>query len=67
LDIDEKSLKIKERIFSTPDTAEMFKGNEEKLLNLFENFGNYRIDQHKEFGLNPVIVHGDTWFVKHST
>uniref|UniRef100_A0A915N9Z7 CHK kinase-like domain-containing protein n=1 Tax=Meloidogyne javanica TaxID=6303 RepID=A0A915N9Z7_MELJA len=63
LDIDEKSLKIKERIFSTPDTAEMFKGNEEKLLNLFENFGNYRIDQHKEFGLDPVIVHGDTWFV----
>nr|CAD2163292.1 unnamed protein product [Meloidogyne enterolobii] len=61
LDIDEKSLKIKERIFSTPDTAEKFKGNEEKLLNLFDNFGNYRIDQHKEFGLDPVIVHGDTW------
>uniref|UniRef100_A0A1I8B2B4 CHK domain-containing protein n=1 Tax=Meloidogyne hapla TaxID=6305 RepID=A0A1I8B2B4_MELHA len=65
LDIDEKSLKIKERIFSMPETAEMFKGNEEKILNLFECYGTYQIEQHKKFGLDPVIVHGDTWQVVH--
>jgi hypothetical protein len=42
------------------DSKELFNKNE--LLNLFERSGIYQNDQYKKFSIDPVIVHGDTWY-----
>jgi hypothetical protein len=60
--VDEK-LHILDRLMAMPDALEKFGPKRQELAQLYVQWGCIEADQHRQFGIAPVIVHGDYWSV----
>jgi hypothetical protein len=63
LDFEEDKLHVVERLMAMPDGKKAFGSMESELLDLFLQSGFLQPNnQHRQFGLAPVLVHGDFWW-----
>ena len=63
LNFDDSKLHIVERLIAAEDVRVGIGAEPEELTALFARAGFIEVDQHKQFGLVPVITHGDFWQV----